>query len=286
MYNYKTLEEIDMEVIHKAFVKAFSDYQLTIDMPLWKFTRMLERKGYVPEYSMGVFHCDNLIGFILNGLRERNGVPTVYDVGTGVIPGYRKQGLTTNMFHRLLSLIKSQGARQYLLEVLQQNTSALELYKRQDFQITRGLKCFRISKSGFQSRESLDVQLADSLSADEWEQVKEFWDYMPSWQNSTESVCALNRVFKYSVVRIDNRIAGYGIIEADTGDVPQLAVDKSCRRRGVASAVLSGLAKACSSDKLVFLNIDDTNIDMQEFLTALGFENFVNQYEMLLKIDD
>lgn len=283
MFEYKTLEQVSIEVIHQAFVEAFSDYQVKIDLPLWKLKQMLERRGYVPEKSMGVFNGNSMAGFILNGYRTWDGKPTAYDTGTGVIPEYRKQGLTTNMFLKLAELLKNQGVKQYLLEVLQQNTSAFELYKKQGFEITRSLACFQMKKSDYERKSYFSVEPVDCFKPDEWEQVKKFWDFRPSWQNSIDSVCAMPDAFAYCAVRMDSRLIGYGIIDKQSGDIPQLSVDKAFRGKGVASAILSELADRTLSDKLVMLNVEDSDAAMKEFLTASGFENYVNQYEMLLK---
>ncbi|MHB1392499.1 MAG: GNAT family N-acetyltransferase [Clostridia bacterium] len=105
MFSYKTLENVDIDIIHQAFVSAFSDYQIKVDLPLWKLQNMLQRRGYIPEKSMGVFKDEALVGFILNGNREWKVKPTVYDTGTGVVPEYRKQGLTTNMFRNVMELL-------------------------------------------------------------------------------------------------------------------------------------------------------------------------------------
>ncbi len=286
MFEYKTLEYVSIEVIHQAFVEAFSDYQVKIDIPLWKLKQMLERRGYVPEKSMGVFNGNSMAGFILNGYRKWEGKPTAYDTGTGVVPEYRKRGLTTNMFLKLAELLKSKGVRQYLLEVLQQNTSAFELYKKQGFEITRSLACFQMKKNDYKRKRNFSVEAVDCFKPDEWEQVKMFWDFRPSWQNSIDSVCAIPDAFAYCAVRMDNRLVGYGIIDKQSGDIPQLAVDKAFRGKGMASAILSELADRALSDKLAMLNVEDSDAAMKEFLTASGFENYVNQYEMLLKFDN
>jgi ribosomal protein S18 acetylase RimI-like enzyme len=186
------------------------------------------------------------------------------------------------MFLKLAELLKSQGAVQYLLEVLQQNTSAFELYKKQGFEITRSLACFRMEKSSCRQKRPYCVEHVDCFKPEEWEQVKIFWDSKPSWQNSIDSICAIPDAFLYSVVRIDNKIIGYGIIQKNSGDIPQLAVDRAYRRKGIASSILSYLADNSLSDKLAILNVDDSDTAMKEFLTASGFENYVNQYEMIL----
>lgn len=97
MFNYKTLDNTNIETLHQAFLNAFSDYQVKMDLPLWKFQGMLQRRGYVPGISMGAFKDEALVGFVMNGFRNWNGKPTVYDIGTGVIGEYRKQGITSNI---------------------------------------------------------------------------------------------------------------------------------------------------------------------------------------------
>ncbi len=55
MIDYQSLETTPFTALHGAWVRAFSDYQVAVDMPLWKLERMLTRRGYVPELSMGAF---------------------------------------------------------------------------------------------------------------------------------------------------------------------------------------------------------------------------------------
>lgn len=285
MFSCKTLENVDINTIHQAFLNAFSDYQIKIDLPLWKLQQMLKRRGYIPEKSMGAFKDEELVGFILNGYREWNGKPTVYDAGTGVVPEYRKQGLTTSMFLKVAELLKDEGVKQYLLEVLQQNTSAYELYRKQRFEITRNFTCFKLDKSKYNSQMDFDVELVDGFTASDWEQLKEFWDWEPSWQNSTESICALQEEFMYSVVRFENKIVGYGIIEKRTGDIPQLAVDKNYRRKGIGRSIMTALISNAEPSRIAVLNVDDRAKVSKDFLSALGFENYVEQYEMVLEIN-
>ncbi|WP_262428295.1 hypothetical protein [Paratissierella segnis] len=55
MLNLKTLEGINTETIYDAFIKAFSDYPVEMNLSLNKFNNMLKRRGYSPEFSMGAF---------------------------------------------------------------------------------------------------------------------------------------------------------------------------------------------------------------------------------------
>lgn len=284
MYKFRTLENVDVKIIHEAFVKAFSDYQVKMDLPLWKFQQMLVRRGFAPEKSIGAFKDDYLVGFILNGYREWKGKPTIYDLGTGVVPKYRKQGLTTNMFLKIVELFKTEEVEQYLLEVLQENTSAYELYKKQGFEITRAFTCYKLDKAQYRPIKTYEIEHVDRFSADEWEQVKLFWDFQPSWQNSVDSINALSEAFVYSIVRVDGKIAGYGVIDKKTGDIPQLGVDKSLRRKGIARSIMTDLINNTEANNIFVLNVENQASTVKNFLSSLGFAHYTDQYEMLLDL--
>lgn len=284
MFNYKTLEYTNIEMLHQTFVDAFSDYQVKIDLPFWKFQEMLKRRGYVPEISMGAFKDGMLVGFVLNGLRSFNGMKTVYDLGTGVVGQYRKQGITNNMLHNINELFKEKKIEQYLLEVIQTNISAFELYKKQGFEIIRSFSCFQTDKNKCVTVSDWNVENVNKFNSTDWELLKKFWDFKPSWQNSVESINAVPNAFTYSVVRIDNKIVGYGLIEKKTGDIPQLAVDKNYRNKGIAGSIVTDLLKNTESTKLSVLNVYDDIESTKDFLFSSGFEFSVGQYEMILKL--
>jgi ribosomal protein S18 acetylase RimI-like enzyme len=284
MFIYKTLENISIEILHQAFISAFSDYQVKIDLPLWKFEQMLQRRGYVSEISIGAFKDDVLVGFVLNGFRKWDGRPTVYDLGTGVTGEYRKQGITSNILLNLRELLKEKGVEQYLLEVIQTNISAVELYKKQGFGKTRDFVCFQLDKSKYIPMTAWEVGHIDRINSEDWEKLMGFWDFIPSWQNSIDSVNAASDSFVYSIVQIDGTIAGYGIIDRKTGDIPQIAVDRNYRRRGIAGSIITDLIENTESHRIGVLNVDNQSRAMKDFLTKSGFENTVDQYEMILKL--
>jgi len=284
MFEYSTLEGVDIEVIHRAFVDAFSDYQVKIDLPLWKLQNMLRRRGYVAGKSIGAFKDGNLAGFILNGCRNWDERLTVYDLGTGVIPEYRRQGLTTSLFQKVLEQIRHEGVEQYLLEVLQQNTAAYELYSKKGFEITRTFSCYKLMKSSYSPQNVYKVDQVDAFTEEQWVQLRKFWDFEPSWQNSIESVCAAAEEFGYFTASVDKEIVGYGIIERKTGDIPQIAVDRNHRHKGIAGSVLSELMNCTESDKAAVLNVDDTSKSTKDFLCEAGFEHYVDQYEMIMDL--
>lgn len=275
---FKTLENTALETVHEAFVDAFSDYQVKMDLPFWKFQNMMKRRGFTPELSMGAFSEERLVGFVLNGYRIHGGKRTVYDMGTGVVKDFRRQGITTRILKELEVLLKENHVEQYLLEVLQVNTSAFELYQKQGFQITRGLNCYKLSKDLASLEKKHEVI---RIKTEQWEFETSFWDYMPSWQNSTDSIHALEEAFSYAQVFEGEELVGYGVIDTLTGDIPQLAVKKTHRRKGIGSSILKDLLEQTEAKQGVFLNVEDTMESVIAFLMKSGAENTVDQYEMI-----
>lgn len=275
---FKTLEKTRIEAVHEAFVDAFSDYQVKMDLPLEKFQKMMKRRGFSPALSMGAFEEDKLVGFVLNGCRDYQGRKTVYDMGTGVVKEYRRQGITSRILEELTVLLKENGVEQYLLEVLQENTSAYELYLKQGFRVTRGFHCYRIRKGNpDQPSPYTIVSEKPSVGAS----FSDFWDFVPSWQNGVDSVKAAEDTFTCLVVKEADVVVGYGLIDQKTGDIPQLAVKKTHRRRGIGRQLLSALLEETAAPQGVFLNIEDTMETMISFVLHEGGEYTVSQYEMI-----
>ncbi|WP_330695028.1 GNAT family N-acetyltransferase [Lacrimispora sp.] len=135
MLDYKSLNKTSIETLHEAFRNAFSDYQVEMNLSIETFKQMLQRRGYAPEISIGAFENVRLVGFVLNGLRSFNGKTTVYDIGTGVIIDYRRQGVTSNMLLNVKEILKEKQIEQYLLEAIRSNASAIQLYKKEGFKI-------------------------------------------------------------------------------------------------------------------------------------------------------
>lgn len=285
MVDFKTLEDTRTEVLHAAFIEAFSDYHVKMNLPLEKFKIMLQSRGYSPEFSIGAFKDNQLIGFILNGIRNWKGQITAYDCGTGVIPEYRKQGITSKMFSEVLSLLRGNSIEHYLLEVIQSNEAAVNLYKKQGFFITRDLLCFKIDKNLIREAPFTPIKCHSySIEQIDWELFKSFWSFEPSWQNSVDSIVAVSDLFEVIIAEIDGKTIGYGIIDRVTGTIPQLAVHKDYRCKGIGHNILKILIQYTEAGNISFINVDNRCTSSVKFLENLGFDNFVNQYEMMLNI--
>lgn len=282
MFIYNTLENMSIEKLQKTFVEAFSDYEVKLDLPLLKFQQMLQRRGYDSKLSIGALKNDILVAFLLNGMRIWNGKLTAYDTGTAVIKNYRGQGITSNMFISVKQLLEEMKVEQYLLEVIQSNTSAVQLYQKQGFKTSRKFECYKLYKNKYNTATTYKVEHIDSIDNNIWKKLMEMWDFKPSWQNSIDSINAVLDTFIYSIIVINDSIVGYGIIDKKTGDIPQIAVSKNYRCKGIGRSIFADLISNTESCNISVLNVESKCDSMKKFLLHLGFENNVSQYEMIL----
>ncbi len=287
MYTYETLVNTDLQTLYQVFTKAFSDYQADLGLSMESFHSMMIRRGFDPELSVGAFKepGHELVGFVLNGVRDWNGKLTAYDLGTGVIPTERRRGITREILGYVMDRFRQNNIEQYLLEVLQENKGAFELYKQQGFQITRSFSVFNLDKIAFSLNcPSGEIEYITDIKPEQWQLYKAFWDFNPSWQNSIDSVRSVKDEFIFAQIWADNMIAGYGIVNRTTGDIPQIAVHKQHRRKGIGINIIAGLMERTMAGRLRIINVDDDCTEMVSFLKRTGFELTVRQYEMILPI--
>lgn len=280
---YHTLKNTASSCIHKTFMAAFSDYQVSVAMPLEAFERMLKRNGFMPDVSVGAFSDGVLVGFVLNGVRECNGVKTIYDLGTGVIPAFRRTGITDRLLNLVKAICIENQIGVYQLEVIQNNESAVALYQKQGFQVRRALNCYHLEGKGIETGQHTKWTLSHphKLEEGQWTAVKRFWKYPPSWQNETDAVCAIADSFFYTLAELDGELAGYGIADKKNGDIVQLAVNPMYCRMGAATEILRDLRRQTKSSGMRMLNVDERDPTLNGFLKKTGFNVFVKQYEMV-----
>ena len=271
----------------RTFVKAFSDYQIKMEITKEQFKEMNVRRGLSYELSAGAVDDEGkMVGLALNGADFWDKKLTAYDMGTGVVPEFRGKGVADGMFDFLIPKLRQSGMNQYLLEVIRSNEKAYNLYKKKGFRETRQFECFTAEVASLNLKSTID---ADSISIKpmekpEWSLFESFWEWRPSWQNSVNSVKrSQSRKVVLGVFK-GSRCVGYGIIYPESGDIPQFAVKKTFRRQGVGTLLMKALAREARKERLTVVNVDSSSQATLDFLTNLGFKNFAGQYEMVLEL--
>ena len=282
----KQLTDVSMEVIHKASVNAFSDYVEPFDLTIDQLTYMIERRGCDLNLSFGAFSGTELVGFTLNGVGNWNGKRTAYDTGTGIIKEYRKQGIATKMFEESLPVLRSNGIEFYLLEVIRTNTKAFELYKKAGFKVIREFDYYDIEKNELRliTKELDDEFEFRELRNPNWQMMKTFWEFEPSWQNCIDSISRKFEYFKIFGIFKNETLAGYGIIEPITGDIPQLAIAKNFRKQGLGTNLLKLLVSFAEGDEIRIINTEVEYEPFKKFAKSVNLEPGFGQYEMGLEL--
>lgn len=276
----RTLAGTPDEELLACFLEAFSDYSVPVKMTLESFRANNLLRGFDPAVSAGAFEGGRLAGFILNGRGDWHGLPTAYDLGTGVIPARRGAGLSGRLADESFALLKRAGVKQYLLEVIKDNAPALGLYTKKGFRITREFSCFKAPRGALKAApgpageiREIPAGLPEAAGLRDWE---------PSWQNSDAALARYPGKLVRLGFFLDGALAGCGAIKPN-GDIPQLAVKKELRGRGLGSALLRALAAALPQETagLSCLNIESGDAASLSFFKNKGFSVLAEQYEMI-----
>ncbi|MTI30855.1 GNAT family N-acetyltransferase [Xanthovirga aplysinae] len=286
MIKIKNLGNTPFEVIHRAFIDAFSDYQEPLQLSLEQLKNMVERRGCNLELSFGAFNNTQLVGFTLNGIDQWKKQLAAYDTGTGIIKDFQGNGIAKKIFQDSLPILKANNINQYLLEVLQTNTKAFQLYQKLGFDISNTFDYYIFSKEQLRNenrstKQNFDIKEISNL---DWKKLESFWDFNPSWQNSTSAL--LRKIDSFSILGVfeQGSIIGYGIIEKLSGDIPQLAIHPAYRRQGFGTALMQTLADFAKGEQLKMINVKSDDKPFKQFTKSLQLKPGGGQFEMTLQL--
>jgi ribosomal protein S18 acetylase RimI-like enzyme len=269
----RPLTAADFDAIYVAFAEAFSDYVVPLQLTREQLREMVTRRGWVPSASAAVFEDERIVAFTLNAVEGNRG----YDTGTGVVPTHRRRGLARRTLKVSYELLRAHEVNEYVLEVLDQNVGAAAMYRDEGFVVSRRLQSWRYCHPE-RSEGSSDAQPGRSFGVFAPQDDNTFCDVLPSWQNSTASI---SRARDHHVTLGDDD--GYVIVFPNTGDVPQLAVRREARRRGIGTRLLHAAATTAGKP-LRLINIDESDRGIAAFLEAAGAAHLVRQLEMIKRV--
>lgn len=280
----KSLSNIKTERILTAFISAFADYEIQLKKD--ELLTMWKRRGFNPDLSFAAFEGKDILAFTLNGIGIYNGKKMAYDTGTGTLKQYRGQGLATKIFEFSIPFLKQENINYYLLEVLQNNTKAVSVYRKINFKTTREFHYFVWKNEDLKNEiEHIDATYTiEPIEIDKHQSLSDFWDFYPSWQNSFESIQRSREDFVCLGAFDHKKILGYCVFEPVSGDITQIAVDKAHRRKGIASLLLYEALKHNKSSTTKLVNADVTCNSIVGFLKAKNIGITGKQFEMMREI--
>ncbi len=266
-----------IEEIHAAFVDAFSEYEVKMNLPIASLQEMMTTRSYNPELSIGYFSENRLAGFILVGIRNVDGKQVGYDVATGVIKAFQKKGVGETLLKALIKVIQEKKIERFILEVLVNNIPAQKLYERNGFKITRRLHCFE--KSNFEALIKDEMPVGESFHRIQNLDENQFSTFRPSWQNSFASYQNVSEKYLIKTISTENMVNAYGIVHAENGNVLQIGVAPDCPLLEHVTEICNLLFKSTKAKSLKYLNVE-ANSQMIEILEQIGFKNTIDQFEM------
>lgn len=278
--SYRYLTADDFKSLHETFLEAYSDYFFPVYLTESQLEHHIRQNSVELTKSVGAFAGEKLVGMTLNGFGSWNGVKTVYDAGTGVIPEFRNRGIGRALFEFMTPDFEKEGFRQMLLEVLAENEKATRLYEKLGFAPTRELIFFEQKKPfRFKSKNVFEIR---ELAAPDWELFETFADGSPSWQYSRAAI--ENTRAKKIVLGsfFGEKCVGYAVASRVAGMVSQIAVAPEHRRRGAASQLFTELQKRLEKEKIFRVaNVHASIKSAVEFFRKCGFSESFRQIEMI-----
>lgn len=277
--NIQPLTDVSFHELLDCYNESFSDYILPFKLSEVALEELMLTRRVKLELSVGAFLNDQLIGFILIGVDEKDGKMVSYNAGTGVVPKHRRNKIVSKLYEVLLPILEHHNITYNVLEVIVENTKAFELYKKMGYTISRELHSFRGNITAGLSKNKYEVVL---LKQYDWDLIRSFRDWDPSWQHDNSAVVKSGRNMITIGVFDQQRLAGYLIYNSATKRVFQFGVKKDYRRKGIATALFQYIAKQYSDD-IGVINVDAGAVTFS-FMKTLGITCFVKQYEMKLDL--
>ncbi len=264
-----TLKTISFSSLLETFNEAFSSYDVPVSMTMDQLVSHTDSIGYRKEDSMGLFDQGRLVGFLLVGRRGS----LAYDGATGIISSYQGKGLAHLLIDATLEHLKSNGVETFILEVIDTNTRARELYRKHGFSDKRSLLCYKIETQKLLDKEQRYVRLVDQTSI-----TLQKGDCVASWQNNNESV--VQGAFRVMDIVAQEQKRGYVCFNQIKGSIAQIYINEHDRSQGFAQNAIIELSKHATTPSLSMLNVDKSYLPMQALLQKSGFSLFLTQTEM------
>ncbi len=284
----KPLRPGDLTEMYITFLDAFSDYPIPFKLTKEQFVRKFVQKLKLDfNLSVGAHNYDgSLAGFIFSAINYYEGKLMAYNGGTGVRPNSRGQRLTSQMYDYLFPLLVEKNIKACVLEVLTSNDRAIKAYERIGFEKTKYFKCFVLNKKmeTFYAERGLHTIEIVNVKSPNWNLYERFCDYEPSFLDSKRMIT--DNLANETVVeaRQDDICVGFAIYQPAFGRISQIGIDENKRRQGIGKALINYTLETSLQKKLTIINVNDDSDGTKRFFEHLGFENQIDQYEMILTL--
>ncbi|MBW6423280.1 GNAT family N-acetyltransferase [Rhizobium sp. XQZ8] len=240
----RRLSECSLEDAAAGFTEGFSGYVMPMNVTPHSIELRIERDHVDLDESLVFFDGDKPAGILM--INRRGATTRIGAIGVG--PTIRGQGFGRSVMLETIEKARARGDEKLILEVINSNIRARDLYLSLGFEISKKLVGFG------RSRKRPVPYVAPPPECDLAEaarMARVFSDTGLSWQTDPRSFERVGPTLKGFA--IDGKAVA---ILDDTGKgvrLFSLAVDPAHRRKGLGRAMADGLAARYPGQKLFFV---------------------------------
>ena len=285
-------DNVPLGDILASMTDAYSDYLVPMQMDLKAFEKMLGMRGFDPSLSMLAVTEDasgvkDIASFWLSAIEPEARPGIVYTITVGTRIAHRRKGLAQQLYKRIAPRAQEVQLDFCLLEVIDGNDKAVELYEGLGFERQMRVKCF---KGAAPVHTSMNAPVLEGVRF-QTVGVKEchaagsrFREWQPTWQHDTPAMAYISDDIRCAIAVANGLPIAFGMVDLVSGAVTQIAVDPKWRRKGIAKAMMTYWAQKFELSTMSAANIPDTDKGTCGLYRALGWENHVNQFVMQAKL--
>lgn len=280
MIRITNLAHISLEQLIETYNLAFSDNPNNASLTYDEFVQKIINNNIDLDFSVGAFHQEELVGFILHGLGQSNWAHWVYNAGTGVIPSYRNLGLTIKMYQHILPILKEDQFKKIILDVTNDNFPAIKTFETNGFIKKRELLSYSGQISKLKSVNYIEIMPLFQLN---WEQINQCWSIKPSWQNQISTIEIQKPNLRCFGAYYNETWVGYCIYHPKNHRLFQIGVLPKFRRLGVGTAMINHLSALFGKTHFIY-NMDSSLEDFIGFFEKIGLKKQQTQLEYELNL--
>ncbi len=279
----RQLNDFDFDAFHACWLTAYGDYRVPTQLSKEDLKIYTTQNGVDFEASAGAFAGDKMIGFIVNGLRDCNGILTAYDAGTAIFPEHRGKGIFTKLFAKVETTFKRRGIKRYVLEVICDNIPAYNSYLNSGFKVSRKFDCLEAINSLTGKKTHSNITITKVRFEDCLPLIADMIEYEPSWHNLVASIEAIKETTNAYIAKINDHAVGYAIFShRSRGRLLQIGVTPKMRENNVYEALAElGLSNFADGQKIRAVNLPDEAVQTKKALGHCGFAKDTSQFEMI-----
>lgn len=269
---------VDSAALCRAMRDAFSDYAIPLNLSLASFNFMMKQRG-LDRGASRIATVDGQIAAIwLVSIRGGRS----YLISSGTVPKFRGRGLATAIAKASLASLRSAGIGTFQTEVLVENTTAAGLYFKLGMHTHRDLSCYAITgpKPGTPGK----PQISEIGWSDIAQETEALQDWLPSWQNSNDSIKAVADAVRCFCVKDDNRLNGYAVLVPNSGSLLQIGVHPDARRQGIGTSLINHAIAAAPNGQLRLVNVDASDDGFAQFVQSLPATQTQGQFALAMAL--